>query len=78
LLAVGVLIFPYFIPDNYWYAFLFTGVSGFFVLSILTYYISIIKRLSLSSMYPSMLGIMFGVGTLAYIIGFIAKTIIGI
>lgn len=78
LITVGLLIFPYFVLDNYWIAFLITGVSVFLVLSILTYYISVIKRLSLRSMFPIMLGIMFGVGTLAYIIGYIAKTIIGI
>jgi VIT1/CCC1 family predicted Fe2+/Mn2+ transporter len=78
LITVGLLISPYFLLDNYWFAFIITGVSVFFVLSFLTYYVSVIKRVSLKSMYPSMIGIMLGVGSLAYLIGYIAKIIIGI
>jgi VIT1/CCC1 family predicted Fe2+/Mn2+ transporter len=78
LITVGLLIFPYFVLENYWMAFLITVVSVFFVLSLLTYYLSVVRGLSLRSMFPIMLGIMAGVGSLAYVIGLIAKTILGI
>ena len=78
LITVGLLVFPFFILENYWTSFLITIISLFVVLSFLTYYVSVIKGLSMKSMFPTMLGIMIGVGTLAYVIGWIAKIVIGI
>jgi len=78
LITIILLVLPYFILENFWLAFIITGISAFFMLSFLTYYVSVIKGLSMKSMFPIMLGIMIGVGTIAFIIGWITKTIIGI
>ncbi|KON33571.1 MAG: hypothetical protein AC479_04055 [miscellaneous Crenarchaeota group-6 archaeon AD8-1] len=78
LITVILLVLPYFILENFWVAFFITGVSAFFMLTFLTYYVSVIKEVSMKSLIPIMLGIMIGVGTIAFIIGWIAKTIIGI
>lgn len=51
LITVGLLIFPFFILDNYWTALLITIISVFGVLSFLTYYVSVIKGLSMKSMF---------------------------
>ena len=77
LVTVGFLIFPFFVLGDFWVAFFVSAVGAFFILSVLTFYVSVIKDLSVRSMFPIMVGIMVGVGFLAFVIGLVAKIIIG-
>ena len=78
LVTVGFLILPFFVLGDFWVAFFVSAVGAFFILSVLTFYVSVIKDLSVRSMFPIMVGIMVGVGSLAFVIGWVAKIIIGI
>ena len=78
LVTVGFLILPFFVLGDFWVAFFVSAVGAFSILSVLTFYVSVIKDLSVRSMFPIMVGIMVGVGSLAFVIGWVAKIIIGI
>lgn len=78
LLTVGILIFPFFLLKNYLVALGITISVALLIITLFTYYSSVIRDLSFRKMFPTMLGITAGVGLVAFAIGFIAKSILNL
>ena len=78
LLTVGLLIFPFFLLSSYTVALGITVSTALVIITLFTYYNSVIRSLSFKTMFPTMLGITLGVGAAAFAIGFIAKSILNL
>ena len=78
LVTVFFLIIPFFFTQN---AFLAMGISAFnsfLIIIFFTYYVSIVKELSLKKMFSVTVLITLGIGTLSFIIGWIVKTVLNL
>ena len=78
LVTVFFLIIPFFFTQN---AFLAMGISAFnsfLIIIFFTYYVSIVKELSLKKMFSITVLVTLGIGTLSFIIGWIVKTVLNL
>jgi len=78
LVTVFFLIIPFFFTPN---AFLAMGISAFnsfLIIIFFTYYVSIVKELSLKKMFSITVLVTLGIGTLSFIIGWIVKTVLNL
>jgi VIT1/CCC1 family predicted Fe2+/Mn2+ transporter len=74
LVTVFFLVTPFFMVQN---PFIAMGISAFnslIIIILFTYYVSIVKELSLKRMFSITFLITLGIGTLSFIIGWIVKT----
>jgi VIT1/CCC1 family predicted Fe2+/Mn2+ transporter len=78
LFTVLVLIIPFFTFTNYIQALLITILFSFIVIIIFTFYVSVVKNVSLKKMFFTMASITIAVGTLSFIIGWIAKIVLNL
>jgi VIT1/CCC1 family predicted Fe2+/Mn2+ transporter len=78
MLTVLLLIIPYFISTSYHMPLLVTVASAFLIILFFTYYVSVVKSLSLKRMFFTIVTITLGVGGVAFLIGWIAKTVLNL
>jgi len=76
--TVLFLIIPFFVSLNYYIALLVTVLTAFVIILVFTFYVSVVKNVSLKKMFFTMALITLGVGTLSFIIGWIAKIVLNI
>jgi VIT1/CCC1 family predicted Fe2+/Mn2+ transporter len=78
LITVFFLVTPFFLVSD---AFLAMGISTFnslIIIVLFTYFISVVKDLSLKKMFCIIALITLGIGTLSFIIGWIVKTVLNL
>ncbi|MBT8172408.1 VIT1/CCC1 family protein [Candidatus Bathyarchaeota archaeon] len=78
LVTVFFLVIPFFLVKD---PFLAMGISAFnslLIIIFLTYYVSVVKELSLKKMFSITLAITLGIGILSFIIGWIVKTVLNL
>jgi VIT1/CCC1 family predicted Fe2+/Mn2+ transporter len=73
MITVLLLITPYFISTNYYIPLSVTAITAFLIILLFTYYVSVVRSLSLKRMFFSIVTITVGVGAVAFLIGWIAK-----
>lgn len=78
LITVFFLIIPFFFVNDPFFAMGISAFNSFLIIIFLTYYVSIVKELSLKKMFSITLLITLGIGTLSFIIGWIVKTILNL
>jgi len=78
MFTVLLLIIPYFISTSYYESLLVTVVSAFLIILFFTYYVSVVKSLSLRRMFFTIVTVTLGVGGVAFLIGWIAKTVLNL
>jgi VIT1/CCC1 family predicted Fe2+/Mn2+ transporter len=78
LITVFFLITPFFFLTNPFVAMGFAAFNSFLIIIFFTYYVSVVKELSLKKMFSITLLITLGIGLLSFIIGWIVKTILNI
>ncbi len=78
MLTVLLLIIPYFISTSYYIPLIITVVSAFLVILFFTYYVSVVKNLSLRRMFFIIATITLGVGGVAFCIGWVAKIVLNL
>ena len=76
LITVFFLIIPFFFTQNPFMALGISVFNSFLIIIFFTYYVSIVKELSLKKMFSITLLITMGIGTLSFIIGWIVKTVL--
>ena len=76
LITVFFLVIPFFLVQNPFFAMGISAINSFLIITFFTYYVSIVKELSLKKMFSITLLITLGIGTLSFIIGWIVKTIL--
>ena len=76
LITVFFLVIPFFVVQNPFMAMGISAINSFLIIIFFTYYVSIVKDLSLKKMFSITLLITLGIGTLSFIIGWIVKTIL--
>jgi len=75
IITVLLLIFPYFIFKNYIVAFGTTILVVFFVVYLFTFFVSVIKEISLKRMFLEMIGVSLGVAVISFLIGWAARVL---
>lgn len=78
LVTVFFLITPFFLVEN---PFVSMGISAFnslIIIILFTYYVSIVKELSLKKMFSITLLLTLGIGAISFIIGWIVKTVLNL
>jgi vacuolar iron transporter family protein len=78
IVAVFVLVVPYFIFTNYSLALLTTILGGLVMIFFFTYYYSVVRELSFRSRFIEMASISLGVAAISFVIGFVVKQALGI
>jgi vacuolar iron transporter family protein len=76
--TVLLLIVPFFVLQNPYYALLWTAANALLVILVFTYYISVAKGLSFKKRFFEMAFISLTVAVLSFIIGFVVRMIFGI
>ncbi|MDH5375960.1 MAG: rubrerythrin family protein [Candidatus Bathyarchaeota archaeon] len=76
--TVLILITPYFISTSYSAALLVTILMTFVTIVFFTFYVSVVKSLSLRKMFSTMIFITLGVGAISFLIGWIAKVVLNL
>ena len=78
LITVFFLIVPFFFTQNPFLAMGVSAFNSFLIIIFFTYYVSIVKELSLKKMFSITLLITLGIGALSFIIGWIVKTVLNL
>lgn len=73
VIAVILLIFPYFILENYYLSLGLVLGCVILLIYIFTFYYSVVKKISFKSRFLEMLTVSLGVATLSFIIGLAAR-----
>ncbi len=78
MLTVLLLIIPYFTSTSYYMPLLVTVTSAFLIILFFTYYVSVVKDLSLKRMFLTIVTVTLGVGGVAFLIGWIANIVLNL
>ncbi|HOJ92526.1 MAG TPA: VIT1/CCC1 transporter family protein [Dictyoglomaceae bacterium] len=78
IMAVIVLILPYFLTQNYVLALVFCLLFSSLLVLVFNYYISVAKDLDFKKRFLEMIIIIFSVSFISFIIGLVVKKAIGI
>jgi len=78
VLAVVILIFPYFIFKNIYFCLLFAVFNAVILILIFAFYISVAKDISFKKRFFEMAPITLGVAALTFGIGFLIRIFLGI
>ncbi len=78
LITVFFLITPFFLIQNPFFAMGISAFNSFLIIIFFTYYVSIVKELSLKKMFSITVLITLGIGAVSFIIGWIVKTILNL
>lgn len=78
IFTVILLIFPFFILRNYYFALCITLLNGILIVLIFTFFVSVVKEHSFKKLFFEMILISFGVSILSFIVGFFARKILGV
>jgi vacuolar iron transporter family protein len=78
IVTVALLILPYLILSNPYYALLFTLLGAVLVIFLFTFYISVAKDLPFWRRFGEMLLISLGIAGISFIIGMLIRTVLNI
>ena len=78
LITVFFLIIPFFIVNNPFIAMGIAGFNSFLIIILFTYYVSVVKELSLKKLFSITILVTLGIGALSFIIGWIVKTVLNL
>lgn len=78
ILAVAILIFPYFIFKNIYFCLGFTVFNAVILILIFAFYISVAKDISFKKRFFEMAPVTLGVAILSFMIGFLIRKFLGI
>ena len=78
LITVFFLITPFFLIQNPFFAMGISAFNSFLIIIFFTYYVSIVKELSLKKLFSITVLITLGIGAVSFIIGWIVKTILNL
>lgn len=78
ILAVVLLVFPYFIFNNIYFCLGFTVFNAVILILIFAFYVSVAKDISFKKRFLEMAPITLGVAALAFGIGFLIRVFWGI
>jgi VIT1/CCC1 family predicted Fe2+/Mn2+ transporter len=75
LLTVIILIYPYLIINNYFFAFLLTLLMALFIVFLTSLFISIVKEFLFKKRFFEMLFLSFGIALISYLVGYLLRVI---
>ena len=78
LITVFFLVTPFFLVDNYYFALGVTAINSFLIIAFFTYYVSVVKGLSIKKMFLTIVLITVSLGALAFVIGWIVTVVLGL
>jgi VIT1/CCC1 family predicted Fe2+/Mn2+ transporter len=78
VLTVSVLVAPYFILKNYYYALAWTLADVIVVIALFTYFVSVVKDESFSKRFTEMAVLSLSVALISFLIGLGLKVVLGI
>jgi VIT1/CCC1 family predicted Fe2+/Mn2+ transporter len=78
LATVLLLIIPYFLFNNVYLALGTTILEVLVLISVFTFYISVVKELSFPGRFLEMASISLGIAAITFMIGFVAKSVLNI
>jgi len=78
ILTVVILVFPYFVLNNYIYCLLWTMVNAILVIAIFNFYMSVAKDLKFVQRFIEMALISIGVAVFSFGVGFVIRQFFGI
>ncbi len=78
IFAVILLVAPFFIVENVYWALGFSLLDALFVIFVFTFFISVVKESSFKNLFFEMCFLSFGVAGLSFIIGLLARKFIGV
>jgi len=78
IITVVLIIFPFFFPINPYISLVITLVMGVAIIAVFTYYISVVQDLNFRKRFTNMVSISMGVAILSFLIGLLARSILGI
>ena len=78
LFTIILLITPFFLAQNPFFAMGISAFNSLLIITFFTYYVSIVKELSLKKMFSITVLITLGIGTISFFIGWIVKTLLNL
>ena len=78
VMAVAVLIVPYFVLHNYFLALLCALIGAVMLIFIFTFYFSVVREMPFRKRFIEMLSISLGVAALSFLIGLAVRYFLGI
>ncbi len=78
IFTVFFIVLPYFLFRLYYVAFGFTLLAALFIIYFFTFFVSVVKGANFRKTFLEMFTISFGVALLSFVIGIIARKIIGV
>jgi VIT1/CCC1 family predicted Fe2+/Mn2+ transporter len=78
LITVFFLVGPFFLVSSPFFAMGVSAFNSFIIIILFTYYVSVVKELSLKKMFSVTLLITLGIGILSFVIGWVVKTVLNL
>jgi VIT1/CCC1 family predicted Fe2+/Mn2+ transporter len=78
LVAVLLLVFPYFVISNYYLALATTLSIAILIILVFSHFVSVVKDISFKKFFWEMVFISLGVATISFLIGWLARTVMGV
>ncbi len=78
IIAVVLLVLPYFFFDNYFLALSVTLIIAIFIILIFSQFVAVVKDMSFTKFFLEMVIISLGVATISFFIGWIARSLLNI
>lgn len=78
IITVLVLIAPYLFLSNYYLCLAWVLVAAVLIIALFNYYISVVKNEPFKKRFLGMTGVSLGVAGLSFLIGYIARVILGV
>lgn len=78
VVAVIILVLPYFLFPSFYLALLFTILGALVLILAFNYYIAVAKQLHFKERFLEMAGISLGVAAISFIIGLFVRTVLGV
>lgn len=76
ILTVFLLIVPYFLFENYYFALGITVIDAALVVFVFSFFISVVKEMSFKRMFIEILFISLGIAVISFIIGWLAQSLL--
>lgn len=77
IITVLLLVLPYFIFDNYFFALMTTLIVGVLIIFLFNYYVSIAKDLPFRKRFLEMTFLSLGIAALSFVIGIVIRVTLG-
>ena len=78
IVAVILLVFPYFVLNNYYYALALTLMLAVLIILLFSQFVAVVKNMSFKKFFLEMVLISLGVASISFFVGWLARKLFNV